>query len=123
VELNCPVCMERTGIEPVTSGLQTHLMAQLHLTPTCRMSMFELKNGLLVERHSTPFDGGPLAPRSHGWCLDGQLSCPFLRVEGLSRAGQGRCKPASDLLAFAILALVRDPGAGSGGVKSRRPLR
>jgi hypothetical protein len=27
-----------------------------------------------LERHPTPFDEVALAPRSHGWCLNGQLS-------------------------------------------------
>ena len=31
--------MERTGIEPVTSGLQTHPLARPHLTPTDRNGM------------------------------------------------------------------------------------
>jgi hypothetical protein len=33
--------MERTGIEPVTSGLQTHPIARLHLTPTNRIGITE----------------------------------------------------------------------------------
>jgi hypothetical protein len=33
--------MERTGIEPVTSGLQTHPIARPHLTPTDRIGMTE----------------------------------------------------------------------------------
>jgi hypothetical protein len=35
--------MERTGIEPVTSGLQTHPIARPHLTPTDRTRMAEPK--------------------------------------------------------------------------------
>jgi hypothetical protein len=38
--------MERTGIEPVTSGLQSHLIARLHLTPTNRVGMTEPKSAL-----------------------------------------------------------------------------
>jgi hypothetical protein len=38
--------MERTGIEPVTSGLQTHPMARPHLTPTDRISMTEPKSAV-----------------------------------------------------------------------------
>jgi hypothetical protein len=33
--------MERTGIEPVTSGLQTHPIARPHLTPTDKIGMTE----------------------------------------------------------------------------------
>jgi hypothetical protein len=33
--------MERTGIEPVTSGLQTHPIARPHLTPVYRIGMTE----------------------------------------------------------------------------------
>jgi hypothetical protein len=33
--------MERTGIEPVTSGLQTHPIARPHLTPVDRIGMTE----------------------------------------------------------------------------------
>jgi hypothetical protein len=33
--------MERTGIEPVTSGLQTQPIARPHLTPTNRIGMTE----------------------------------------------------------------------------------
>jgi len=33
--------MERTGIEPVTSGLQTHPIARRHLTQTDRIGMTE----------------------------------------------------------------------------------
>jgi hypothetical protein len=36
--------MERTGIEPVTSGLQTHPIARRHLTPTDRIGMTEPKS-------------------------------------------------------------------------------
>jgi hypothetical protein len=35
--------MERTGIEPVTSGLQTHPIARPHLTPTDKSGMTEPK--------------------------------------------------------------------------------
>jgi hypothetical protein len=35
--------MERTGIEPVTSGLQTHPIALPHLTPTDEIGMTERK--------------------------------------------------------------------------------
>jgi hypothetical protein len=35
--------MERTGIEPVTSGLQTHPMTRPDLTPTNRIGMTEPK--------------------------------------------------------------------------------
>jgi hypothetical protein len=33
--------MERTGIEPVTSGLQTHPIARPHVTPINRIGMTE----------------------------------------------------------------------------------
>jgi hypothetical protein len=33
--------VERTGIEPVTSGLQTHPIVRPHLTPTDRIGMTE----------------------------------------------------------------------------------
>jgi hypothetical protein len=39
--------MERTGIEPVTFGLQTHPIAQRHLTPTDRIGMAEPKISFL----------------------------------------------------------------------------
>jgi hypothetical protein len=39
--------MERTGIEPVTSGLQTHPIARPHLTPTNRIGMTEPYSGVL----------------------------------------------------------------------------
>jgi hypothetical protein len=35
--------MERTGIEPVTSGLQTHPITRRRLTPTDRIGMTEAK--------------------------------------------------------------------------------
>jgi hypothetical protein len=38
--------MERTGIEPVTSGLQTQLMTPPHLTPIDRIGMTEPKSPL-----------------------------------------------------------------------------
>jgi hypothetical protein len=38
--------MERTGIEPVTSGLQTHPIARHHLTVTDKNRMAELKSVL-----------------------------------------------------------------------------
>jgi hypothetical protein len=38
--------MERTGIEPVTSGLQTHPIARPHLTPIDRIGMTEPKSAL-----------------------------------------------------------------------------
>jgi hypothetical protein len=38
--------MERTGIEPVTSGLQTHPIARPHLTQTDRIGMTEPKSAL-----------------------------------------------------------------------------
>ena len=40
------VGVERTGIEPVTSGLQTRPIAQPHLTPTYRIGMTEPKSAL-----------------------------------------------------------------------------
>lgn len=58
--------MERTGIEQVTSGLQSHQDAIHNPTPTDQVPMVEPKLRFLVERHSTPFDSTPLAPRSHG---------------------------------------------------------
>jgi hypothetical protein len=36
--------MERTGIEPVTSGLQIHPITRPHLTPTDRNGMTEPKS-------------------------------------------------------------------------------
>jgi hypothetical protein len=36
--------MERTGIEPVTSGLQTQPIARPHLTQTNRIGMTEPKS-------------------------------------------------------------------------------
>jgi hypothetical protein len=36
--------MERTGIEPVTSGLQTHSITRLHLTRTNKIGMTEPKS-------------------------------------------------------------------------------
>jgi hypothetical protein len=33
--------MERAGLEPATSGLQTHPIARPHLTPTDRIGMSE----------------------------------------------------------------------------------
>jgi len=53
--------MERTGIEPVTSDLQTHPTARPHLTPTDKIGMTERKSFLsanLGQRGST-------AVRSH----------------------------------------------------------
>jgi len=38
--------MERTGIEPVTSGLQTHPMTRPHVTRTDRYGMTEPKSVL-----------------------------------------------------------------------------
>jgi hypothetical protein len=49
--------MERTGIEPVTSGLQSHPMARLHLTPINRIGMAEPKSAFspnLARHRSTP---------------------------------------------------------------------
>ena len=45
--------MERTGIEPVTSGLQTRPIARPHLTTTYRIRMSEPKIGVRtdVARH------------------------------------------------------------------------
>jgi hypothetical protein len=45
--------MERTGIEPVTSGLQTHPITRLRLTRTNRISMTEPKSACVsnVGRH------------------------------------------------------------------------
>jgi hypothetical protein len=53
--------MERTGIEPVTSGLQTHPIARPHLTPIDRIGMTEPKSAVApdVARH------GSTAVRSH----------------------------------------------------------
>jgi hypothetical protein len=39
--------MERTGIEPVTSGLQTHPDTRLRLTPIDRIGMDEPDSGSL----------------------------------------------------------------------------
>ncbi len=53
--------LERTGIEPVTSDLQTHPIARPHLTPTDKIGMTERKSLLsanLAQRRST-------AVRSH----------------------------------------------------------
>jgi hypothetical protein len=36
--------MERAGLEPATSGLQTHPIARPHLTPTDRIGMTEPKS-------------------------------------------------------------------------------
>ena len=38
--------MEGTGIEPVTSGLQTHPLARPHLTPTDRNGMTRPKSAV-----------------------------------------------------------------------------
>jgi hypothetical protein len=45
--------VERTGIEPVTFGLQTHPITRLRLTPIDRIGMTEPKLALLanVARH------------------------------------------------------------------------
>jgi len=53
--------MERTGIEPVASDLQTHPIARPHLTPIDRIGMSEPKLALApnVTRH------GSTAVRSH----------------------------------------------------------
>jgi hypothetical protein len=39
--------MERTGIEPVTSGLQSRPIARPHLTPTDGIGMTEPKSAVL----------------------------------------------------------------------------
>jgi hypothetical protein len=55
--LFCRSFMERTGIEPVTSGLQSHPIARLHLTPTNRIGMAESKSPFssnLARHRSTP---------------------------------------------------------------------
>jgi hypothetical protein len=39
--------VERTGIEPVTSGLQTQPIARPHLTPTDRIGMTEPKSAVM----------------------------------------------------------------------------
>jgi hypothetical protein len=39
--------MERAGLEPATSGLQTHLIARPHLTPTDRIGMTKPYSGVL----------------------------------------------------------------------------
>jgi hypothetical protein len=56
--------MERTGIEPVTSGLQTQPIARPHLTPTDKTGKTEPKAAVPadVARH------GPTAVRSHRAC-------------------------------------------------------
>src|SRR5919201_3025636 len=64
--------MERAGFEPAASGLQTHAIVRPHLTPTDRIGMTEPEISRPSERSLTPFDGGPLAPRSRGRCLNGQ---------------------------------------------------
>jgi hypothetical protein len=53
--------MERTGIEPVTSGLQTQPIARLQLTPTDSIGMTEPNSAFSanVTRH------GSTAVRSH----------------------------------------------------------
>jgi hypothetical protein len=53
--------MERTGIEPVTSGLQTQPIARPHLTPADGIDMTEPKSAFSsnVSRH------GSTAVRSH----------------------------------------------------------
>jgi hypothetical protein len=53
--------MERTGIEPVTFGLQTHPISRPHLTPIDRNGMAEPESPILsdVARH------GSTAVRSH----------------------------------------------------------
>jgi hypothetical protein len=53
--------MERTGIEPVTSGLQTQPIARPHLTPIDRIGMTEPNSGFSsnVIRHRST------AVRSH----------------------------------------------------------
>jgi hypothetical protein len=45
--------VERTGIEPVTSGLQTRPIARPHLTPIDRIGMTEPKSAVVpdVARH------------------------------------------------------------------------
>jgi hypothetical protein len=53
--------MERTGIEPVTSGLQTHPIIRRYLTPIDRIGMTEPKSAFsanVARHHST-------AVRSH----------------------------------------------------------
>jgi hypothetical protein len=48
--------MERTGIEPVTAGLQTHPIAQLQLTVTDRSGQDEPKSPVpsnVIRHHST----------------------------------------------------------------------
>jgi hypothetical protein len=54
--------MERAGLEPATSGLQTHPIARPHLTPIYRIGMTELKSALSSNVHLTEFE----AVRSHG---------------------------------------------------------
>jgi hypothetical protein len=39
--------MERAGLEPATSGLQTHPITRPHLTPTNKIGMTEPKSALL----------------------------------------------------------------------------
>jgi len=53
--------MERAGLEPATSGLQTHPIARPHLTPIDRIGMAEPKSAVApnVARH------GSTAVRSH----------------------------------------------------------
>src|SRR4029453_13202279 len=41
--------MERTGIEPVTSGLQTQLMTRPHLTPIDRIGMTKPESAVLSD--------------------------------------------------------------------------
>jgi len=61
--------MERTGIEPVTSGLQTQPTARPPPDADRQDGHDWGEFGHCVERHPTPLYGGPLAPRSHGRCL------------------------------------------------------
>ncbi len=87
--------VERTRIEPVTSGLQTQPIARPHLTPTDRSGMAE---GIVrfVERRSTSFDRTSLAPRSHGRFLNGQhlrTPSPDLRLRSGSDGTRTRGLP------------------------------
>ena len=80
--------MERTGIEPVTSGLQSQSIARRRLTTTNRIRMARPQIRVFIERGSTSFDGGALARARTAAAYGGNIC-----ARGLSEE-QVRCADA-----------------------------
>jgi hypothetical protein len=99
--------MERAGFEPAPSGLQTHLIAQLHLTPTDRIGMTEPKSAV-----------PPNAARHRSTAVRSHLARTAAAYMGNIRAANAHL--GVGIIAAAVLADARSTTAG---VPSDRPAR